>query len=54
MDFEIIGQIERIETIAVGSSIRALDYLHKVYGNVRWRKLKGIATVQLPMAINDE
>jgi len=47
MDFEIIGQIERIETIAVGSSIRALDYLHKVYGNVRWRKLKGIATVLL-------
>ena len=48
MDFELIGQIERIETIAVGSSIRHLDYLQKVYGKGRWRKLKGIATVRLP------
>jgi hypothetical protein len=48
MDFEIVGQIEHIETIAVGSSIRNLDYLHKVYGKGRWRKLKGIATVRLP------
>ena len=48
MDFEIIGQTEHIETIAVGSSIRDLDYLQKVYGKGRWRKLKGIATVRLP------
>ncbi len=48
MDFEIIGQIEHIETIAVGSGIRDLEYLYKVYGKGRWRKLKGIATVRLP------
>ncbi len=48
MDFEIIGQIENIETIAVGSRIYNLAYLQKVYGKGRWRKLKGIATVQFP------
>jgi hypothetical protein len=48
MDFEIIGQIENIETIAVGSRIHNLAYLQKIYGKGRWRKLKGIAIVQLP------
>lgn len=48
VDFEIIGEIQNIETIAVGSRIRALPYLQKVYGRGRWRKLKGIAQVRLP------
>ncbi len=48
MDFEIIGNIEAIETIAVGSSIRVLDYLQKVHGCGRWRKLKGVASVRIP------
>ena len=47
-DFEIIGAIQGIETIAVGSRIRDLDYLEEVHGSGRWRKLKGIATVKLP------
>ena len=47
-DFEIIGEILEIETIAVGSRIRALSYLTKTYGRARWRKLKGIARVRLP------
>jgi hypothetical protein len=46
--FEIIGEIEAIETIAVGRSIRVLPYLQKTYGRGRWRKLKGIAYVTLP------
>jgi len=46
--FEIIGTIQNIETIAVGSSIRVLPYVQKVYGQGRWRKLKGIAQVKLP------
>jgi hypothetical protein len=47
MKFEIIGEIVDIETIAVGSSIREVARLRKVYGAGRWRKLKGIATVCL-------
>jgi len=47
MDFEIAENILRIETIAVGSSIRDLKRLIRVYGNGRWRKLKGFATVRL-------
>jgi len=46
--FEIIGEIENIETIAAGTSIRVLPYIQKVYGQGRWRKLKGIANIRLP------
>ncbi|HLA09850.1 MAG TPA: hypothetical protein VJ023_04480 [Pyrinomonadaceae bacterium] len=44
-DFEILGTIEQIETIAVGKRIRELKRIQKVYGSGRWRKLKGTATV---------
>lgn len=47
MKFEIIGNIEQIETIAIGSSIREVDRLRKTYGLGRWRKLKGTATIRL-------
>jgi len=47
MDFEIVEGISMVETIAAGSSIRDLRRLVKVYGEGRWRKLKGIATVRL-------
>ncbi len=47
MNFEIIGDIQETETIAVGSSIRELAQLQERFGNGRWRKLKGVATVQL-------
>ena len=48
MKFEIVGKIEDIEIIAARSSIRDLDYLKKIYGTGRWRKLKGKAYVRLP------
>ncbi|MGA7877418.1 MAG: hypothetical protein WCA08_17290 [Desulfoferrobacter sp.] len=48
MRFEILDQIEGIEVIAVGTSIRDLGYLEKTYGGGRWRKLKGKAHVRLP------
>lgn len=47
MNFEIIGAIRQSDTFAVGYSIRALTRLRKVYGEGRWRKRKGIATVRL-------
>lgn len=48
MDFEIIGKISNIETIAVGNSIREINRLQRTYGDGHWRKLKGVATVRLP------
>ena len=46
-DFEIIGRIEEIKTIAVGNRIREIGRLRKAFGTGRWRKLKGIAAVRL-------
>lgn len=48
MRFEIVSPIEAVEVIAVGTSIRDLAYLQKMYGVGRWRKLKGVAEVRLP------
>ena len=47
MFFEIIGEIEDIETIAVGGRIRDIMRIQKQYGSGRWRKLKGFANVRL-------
>ena len=47
MPFEIVGEITQVETIAVGSRIRELARLRRLYGRGRWRKLKGIAVVRL-------
>jgi hypothetical protein len=50
MDFEIIGDITNIETIAVGTGIRDRARLQKKYGKGKWRKLKGVAQIRLPDA----
>ena len=47
LNFEILGEITDIEVIAVGSSICEVERLRKAYGPGRWRKLKGIATLNL-------
>ena len=47
MDFDVLGQITNVQTIAVGGSIRDLRRLERSYGKGRWRKLKGNATVRL-------
>ena len=47
MYFEIIGEIEEIETIAIGGRIRDIMRIQKQFGPGRWRKLKGIAMVRL-------
>ncbi len=46
-DFEIVGQIIKTETIAIGSSIRELPELRARFGRARWRKRKGVANVRL-------
>lgn len=47
MDFEILSQVADIEIIAVGNSIHDLKRLRKQYGEGRWRKMKGFATIRL-------
>jgi len=47
MHFEIIGEIENIETLAVGGRIRDIMRIQKQYGPGRCRKLKGVAKVRL-------
>jgi hypothetical protein len=47
MNFEILGPIMDIEPIAIGSSIRDIARLRRMYGAGRWRKLKGIARIRL-------
>lgn len=47
MHFKILGPVTKIEPIARGSAIRERKRLWKAYGKARWRKLKGIARVEL-------
>jgi hypothetical protein len=47
MDFELVGDLSDIETIAVNLSIRERDSLKAKYGGKRWRKLKGVGLVRL-------
>ncbi|MGC2237876.1 MAG: hypothetical protein WA584_17075 [Pyrinomonadaceae bacterium] len=47
MNFEIISPISNIEAIAVGSGVRDIQRLRRMYGFGKWRKLKGVATIKL-------
>jgi len=47
MHFEILGEIQWTEIIALGRSIRELLRLNRVYGKTIWRKKKGIAEIRL-------
>lgn len=47
MDFQIIGTISAVETIATSSGIREIARLRKHYGRGRWRKRKGVADIRL-------
>jgi hypothetical protein len=47
-EIEIVGEITQVEIIAIGRSIREIERLRKLYGEGRWRKLKGHASVRLP------
>jgi len=47
MDFELVGDLAEVETIATGRGIRELSRLRRLYGMGRWRKLKGVAQIRL-------
>lgn len=47
MDFELVGPIRKMETIATSGGIRELRRLRRRYGKGRWLKRKGVARVRL-------
>jgi hypothetical protein len=47
MDFEIVGGVICVETIAVNLGIRERADLKARFGGQRWRKCKGVAHVRL-------
>lgn len=48
MQFRIVGKILAADCIAVGRSLRNRRRLRKKHGGSRWRKMKGVAVVELP------
>jgi len=47
-DFDaILGDITEVEVIATGKAIRDLPRLRRLYGQGRWRKMKGVARIRL-------
>lgn len=48
MHFKIRGPIMQVESIAAGTTLRERKRLWKAYGKGRWRKLKGLTTVEFP------
>ncbi|MCC6682923.1 MAG: hypothetical protein IT445_18650 [Phycisphaeraceae bacterium] len=44
---QILGEIGAVEVIASGRSVHARQWLRRRFGPGRWRKMKGIATVEL-------
>jgi len=47
MDFEVLGPVRKVETMAAERAIRELRRLRRSYGAGRWRKRKGVAKVRL-------
>ena len=47
MDFELVGDLTDVETIATGRGIRELPRLRRLYGQGRWRKMKGRVRIRL-------
>jgi hypothetical protein len=47
MDFEVLGGLSDIETIATGLGVRSRARPWRLYGRGRWRKMKGIARIRL-------
>ena len=44
--FSIISELTNVETIARGVGVDVRHHLNRIYGDGRWRKLKGRAWVE--------
>ena len=47
MHFRIVGKVDHVEVIASAGGIYDIVRLTKQFGAGRWRKLKGVAQVEL-------
>jgi len=47
MYFTVVSEITNVEVIAKGRGIRSLSRLKAAFGGSNWRKMKGVATVEL-------
>ena len=47
VDFELVGDLTDVETIAAGRGIRDLARLRRLYGKGHWRKMKGSTRIRL-------
>lgn len=45
-DFDLLSEIENVETMAVNHSIREREQLNRQFGIGRWRKRKGVAMIR--------
>ena len=52
MEFEILGEIRDIETIATGRGVYLRRFLERAYGKGRWRKRKGKQPFDSPMELS--
>jgi len=48
VEFHLIEEPRQMRVIARGPAIRELYLLRRRFGGSRWRKLKGLAMVELP------
>jgi hypothetical protein len=48
MEFKAVSSLSNVEVVASGPGVRVRSYLRKAYGQGRWRKMKGTATIRLP------
>jgi hypothetical protein len=46
--FKLRSEVTAIEVIATGRKLRLQTMLRRLYGQGRWRKLKGKALIELP------
>ena len=45
--FRLLNDVANVEIIAEGRGVRIRNYLRRRYGGRRWRKMKGIARVEM-------
>ena len=48
VQFEIVGEIRVLDTIAYGHGVRSRRRLVRQYGRGKWRNMKGVAKIRLP------
>jgi hypothetical protein len=48
VEYRLLAGPSRVEVVAKGRAIREIELLRQRFGGRNWRKLKGVATVELP------